>query len=146
LKFSTFSHVAQKVFDLESWNFTGMLISMCSCAPGVSLVYLFCFVRFIALDLVKSVTLCCVICSSSAWVRINQLYRNNDQHHCEAMHLGFCMWIFSVLLELLYKFAIFNLFMHNSKIIWPVGLKVYKNVGQPCTYAPWSLLVDLFSI
>jgi hypothetical protein len=36
--------------------------------------------------------------------------------------------------------------MHNSKNISPVGLKVYKNVGQPCTYAPWSLLVDLFSI
>jgi hypothetical protein len=37
------------------------------------------------------------------------------------------MWIFSALLVLLpltkYKFAIFNLFMHSSKSIWPVGLK-----------------------
>jgi hypothetical protein len=41
-----------------------------------------------------TVPLCCVICSSKAWVRINQLYRNNDQHHCWVMHLGFCMWIF----------------------------------------------------
>jgi hypothetical protein len=46
------SHVAQKVFDLESWNFTGKLLSMWCCAPGGSLVGFFCFV-VIALDLVK---------------------------------------------------------------------------------------------
>jgi hypothetical protein len=28
------SHEAQNVFKLGSWNFTGRLISMCSCAPG----------------------------------------------------------------------------------------------------------------
>jgi hypothetical protein len=99
---------------------------LCSCV--------FSIFRVIALDLVKTVSLCCVICSKNAWVRINQLYRNNDQHHCGAMHLGFCMWTFSVLLELLpltrYKCAIYNLFMHSAKSIWPVGLKVYKNVGQ----------------
>jgi hypothetical protein len=33
--FQLVSHVAQKVFDLGSWNFTGMLISMWSCAPVV---------------------------------------------------------------------------------------------------------------
>jgi hypothetical protein len=47
------SHVTKKVFDLESWNFIEMLISMWMCAPGDSLVDLFCFVRVIALDLVK---------------------------------------------------------------------------------------------
>jgi hypothetical protein len=36
--------------------------------------------------------------------------------------------------------------MHNIKTIRPVGLKIYKKVGQPCNYAPWGLLVDLFSI
>jgi hypothetical protein len=47
-------HVAQKIFDLRSWNFTGMLLSMWNCAPGVSLVDLFCFVKVIALALVKT--------------------------------------------------------------------------------------------
>jgi hypothetical protein len=39
--FSFVSHVTQKIFDLESWNLTGMLISMCSCAPGYFSVDLF---------------------------------------------------------------------------------------------------------
>jgi hypothetical protein len=33
--FQLVSHVTQKVFDLESCYFTGILISMCSCAPGI---------------------------------------------------------------------------------------------------------------
>jgi hypothetical protein len=64
----------QKVFNLESWNLIGMLLSMCSCAPWVSLVDLFSISRVIALDLVKIVQLCCVICSLTACVRINQNY------------------------------------------------------------------------
>jgi hypothetical protein len=32
--FQIMSHVTKKIFDLESWNYTGMLISMCSCTPG----------------------------------------------------------------------------------------------------------------
>jgi hypothetical protein len=51
--FSFLSHVTQKVFDLESWNLTGMLISMCSCAPGYFRVNLFSIFIVIALDLVK---------------------------------------------------------------------------------------------
>jgi hypothetical protein len=47
------SHVTQKVFDLESWNFTGMLISMCSCAPVYFRLDIFSIFRVIALDLVK---------------------------------------------------------------------------------------------
>jgi hypothetical protein len=46
-------HEAQKVFDPESCNFTGMLLSVWSCAPGVSLVNLFRFVSVLALDLVN---------------------------------------------------------------------------------------------
>jgi hypothetical protein len=88
-------YVAQNIFNLESWNLTGMLVSMCSCAPWVSLVDLSSICRVIALDSVKTVSLCCVICSSSALVRINQPYRKNYKHHCEAMHPGFCMRIFS---------------------------------------------------
>jgi hypothetical protein len=33
--FQHVSHITQKVFDLESCNFTGILISMCSCAPDI---------------------------------------------------------------------------------------------------------------
>jgi hypothetical protein len=35
------SQVTKNVFDLESWNLTEMLVSMCSCAPGGFLVDLF---------------------------------------------------------------------------------------------------------
>jgi hypothetical protein len=45
-------HIAPKVFDLESWNFTEMLVSMCRCAPGV-FVDLYSNCKVIALDLVK---------------------------------------------------------------------------------------------
>jgi hypothetical protein len=92
--FQHVSHVSQKVFDLVSWNFTGIWLSMCSCAPGVSLVDLFCFVRFIALDLVKTVPLCCVICSLCAWVSINHLYRNNDQYTVKLCIWGFARGFF----------------------------------------------------
>jgi hypothetical protein len=51
--FSFVSHVTQKVFHIESWNFTGMFISMCSCAPRYFRVDLFSIFRVIALDLVK---------------------------------------------------------------------------------------------
>jgi hypothetical protein len=44
-------HVAQKMFDLESWNFPGVLVSMCSCTPRF--FYLFRICRVIAFDLVK---------------------------------------------------------------------------------------------
>jgi hypothetical protein len=95
--FQFVSCVAQNVFNLESWNLTGMLVSMCSCAPWVSLVDLSSFCRVIALDLVKTISLCCVICSLSAWVRINLLY-NSTVKLC---FWDFACWIFSVLLELL---------------------------------------------
>jgi hypothetical protein len=45
--FSFVSHVAQKVFNLET--FTGMLTNMCSCAPGYFHVDLFSIFRVIAL-------------------------------------------------------------------------------------------------
>jgi hypothetical protein len=48
--FQLVSHVTQKVFDIESWNFTGILISMCSCAPGYFRLDLFSIFRVIALD------------------------------------------------------------------------------------------------
>jgi hypothetical protein len=87
--------LAQKVFNLESWNLTGILVSMWSCAPGVSIVDLSNFSRVIWIDLVKTVSIMLgYVFLENLRVRINQLYRNNDQSHCEAVHLGFCMWIF----------------------------------------------------
>jgi hypothetical protein len=47
------SHIAQKVIDLESWNLTRMLLSMCSYAPRYFRVGIFSSFRVIALELVK---------------------------------------------------------------------------------------------
>jgi hypothetical protein len=47
------SHIAQKAIYLESWNLTGMFISMWSCAPGYFCVDIFSIFRVIALELVK---------------------------------------------------------------------------------------------
>jgi hypothetical protein len=109
--FQLVSHVTQKGFDIVSLNITGRLLSICWCAPWDSLVDLSTSCRIISLDLLKPFLLCCVICSLSAWVRINQLYRNNDQHHLItgiminiAVKLCTCNFVcgfFSVLLELL---------------------------------------------
>jgi hypothetical protein len=49
--FQLVSHVTQKGFDIESLNFTGTLISMCSCATGYFRLDLFSYFRVIALDL-----------------------------------------------------------------------------------------------
>jgi hypothetical protein len=77
-------HIALKVFDLKSWNFTGMLLSMWRCAPGVSLVDLFCFVRVTVLELVEILSLC--HSSKSIWLRVMKLYRN------DAQHVKLCTW------------------------------------------------------
>lgn len=51
--FHLVSHVAQTVFDIESWNLTRMLISMCNCAAGCFRVDWFSICRVIAHDLIK---------------------------------------------------------------------------------------------
>ena len=51
-------HVVPKEFKLEVGNFTGMLVSICSCAPGVSLVDSFYIGGNNALDLFKICKLC----------------------------------------------------------------------------------------
>jgi hypothetical protein len=82
LPFSFVPHFTQKVFDLESWNFTGMLISMCSCVHGYFHLDIFSIFRVIALDLVKfCIFNFSVACNSkSIWQRVMKLYRNVDQH------------------------------------------------------------------
>jgi hypothetical protein len=73
--FQFVSCVAQNIFNQKSWNVTGMLVSMFRCAPWFSLLGLSSICRvIIAFDLVKTVSLCCVICSLSVWVEIYQLY------------------------------------------------------------------------
>jgi hypothetical protein len=52
--FHVMSHVAQKVFDKVSLNLIGMVVSICCCAPGVSVVDLLSIFTVIALDLVKN--------------------------------------------------------------------------------------------
>ncbi len=52
--FQLVSPVTQKVFELQAWIFIGgMLISMCSCAPGVLLAESSSKGGFMALDLEK---------------------------------------------------------------------------------------------
>jgi hypothetical protein len=47
--FQLVSLITQKVFDLESWNLTKMLLSMCSCASGYFCVDIFSIFRVIPL-------------------------------------------------------------------------------------------------
>jgi hypothetical protein len=51
--FSFVSHVAQNLIDLESWNLTEKLISMCSCALGYFRMDKFSIFRVIVFNLVK---------------------------------------------------------------------------------------------
>jgi hypothetical protein len=132
------SHIAQKVFDIESWNLTGILLSMWSCPREV--VHLkfacgfFCFVRVIAHDLVK-------ICNFQLVSHIPQKVLELESWNLTGILLS--MWscapgyfrvdifsIFKVIALDLVKITIFSLSMHSWKSIWPAGLKVYKNVGQ----------------
>jgi hypothetical protein len=66
-KFQFVSHVSQKLFNLQPWNFTGMLINIhvYSYAQEVSVVDLFRICRVVALELVK-------ICSSTCVVYISK--------------------------------------------------------------------------
>ncbi len=52
--FQLVSHVIEKLFELQSSNIIGMLINMCSCAPGVLDTDSSSIGRVMALDLVKS--------------------------------------------------------------------------------------------
>jgi hypothetical protein len=102
----------------KSWNLIGNLVSMCNCAPWVSLVDLSSICRVIAFDLVKTISLCCLFVH---WVLVFEstnftgIMINITVKLCTC---DFACRFFSVLLELLpltyYKFAIFNLFMHSS--------------------------------
>jgi hypothetical protein len=48
------SLVAQKVFDIESLNLIGMVVSICCCVPGVLFLGFIQYFRVIALELVKN--------------------------------------------------------------------------------------------
>jgi hypothetical protein len=85
------SHEALKVLELES-NFTGMLISMWSCASWVTGVDLFSFVKVIALVADSSI---------SIWQRVMKINGNVGQHDCVIMQRGVCLWIYSAFVELL---------------------------------------------
>jgi hypothetical protein len=71
------SHITQKVFDLVSWNFIEMLISMCSRAHGYFKFILFCQIYCPWLSENWFIMLCYLFLEClSAWVRINQFYRS----------------------------------------------------------------------
>jgi hypothetical protein len=70
--FQLVSHIAQKVFNLRSLNFTGILISMWSCAPGVLLVDLLGIFWVIALDVANNrfIMLCYLFLESTNFTGI----------------------------------------------------------------------------
>jgi hypothetical protein len=129
------SHVSQKAFDLESWNFTGMLISMCSCAPGYFCVDIFSIFRVTALDLVK-------ICNSQLVSHISQKVFDLESLNLTGMLLSMCSCAPKVLLVDLVcfvksycpcpsKYLQFSICVTcSSKSIWPRVMKLYRNVDQ----------------
>jgi hypothetical protein len=94
--FQLVSHVTKKVFDQESWNFTGMLISMWSCAPGYFRLDLFSIFRVFALDLVKICNFQLVshviqkVFDLESWNFIGML---KCWSACLVVHLGIVVWI-----------------------------------------------------
>jgi hypothetical protein len=136
------SHVAQKVFDLGSWNFTGMLISMCSCAPGSFRLDLFSICRVIVLDWVKICNFQLVWHEAQKYLTQGHETLQECWSACEVLNLWidmFCQsncpwltkWKFSILPQ--------NIFNLQSSNLTGMLLSI-------CSCAPWILLVDLSSI
>jgi hypothetical protein len=118
------SHVTQKEFDLESWNFTGMLISMCCCAAGYFRLDTFSIFRVIALDLVQ-------FCNFQFVSHVTQKVFDLESWNFTGMLISMCccasgnfrLDIFSIFWVIaldLVKLCNFQLVSHvNSKSIWP---------------------------
>jgi hypothetical protein len=125
------SNITKKVFDLESWNLTIMLLSMCSCAPEYFRVDIFSIFRVITLDLVK-------ICNFQLVWHVTQKIFDLESWNLTGMLISMCSCacgyfrvdIFSIFRVIALDLVkIYNI-QHVTQSIWPVGLKVYKNVGQ----------------
>jgi hypothetical protein len=78
--FSFFVARNSKVFDIESWNFTGLLLSMWSCAPGYFCVDLFRICYCLWLSKTSQFSTCVARSSKSIWHKVMKLYRNVAQH------------------------------------------------------------------
>jgi hypothetical protein len=98
--FQLVSHLTQKEFGIESWNLTGMLLCMCSCAPGYFRVDLFSIFRVIALDLIF---FCNFQLVSHVTLKGFDIESFSLWEGCSAYvvaYLWFCLWIYPVFVEL----------------------------------------------
>jgi uncharacterized protein with HEPN domain len=140
--FQLVSHLTKKVFDLESWYLTKLLLSMCSCAPGYFLLDIF---RVIALDWVK-------ICNFKLVSHVTQKILDLESWNLIGMSISmwscapgyYCLDIFSIFrviaLELV-KISNFQLVSHVTKKVFDLES---WNLRSAC--APGYFRVDIFSI
>jgi hypothetical protein len=122
----------KKIFDLESWKFTGMLISMWSCAPGVLVVDFICQNYCPWLTKYLQFSACVTGGSKSIWHRVMKVYSNVDQH------VKLCTWDFAseficfcrvIALDLV-KICNFQFVSCVAQNVFNLVMKSYRNVGQ----------------
>jgi hypothetical protein len=118
--FQLVMHVAQKLFDLRSWNFTGMLMSMCSLCNWVFLCGFTLYCRVIVLDFVKICNfLNFVACSSkSIWPRFMKIYMIVDQH------VKLCTWcfLFGLFLFCFFRIIVIDLIKFFNFLFCSIGV------------------------
>ena len=133
--------VAHKVFELESWNFKGMLVSMSCCAPGCLVADSSSNGGVMAPDLVKIVRPDLVsrvapkVVELESWNFIGMLVCMSCCAH------GCWLQIYLVVAELwppaLVKIVNFQFVSHVAQNIFELVMLLYRNVGQQellCTY------------
>jgi hypothetical protein len=145
------SHVAQKVNDLESWNLTGMLISMWNWATGYFHVDIFSIFRGIALDLVK-------IYNFQLVSHVTQKVFDLESWNLIRMLLSMCgcapgyfrvdiFSIFRVIALDLVKISNFQFVLHvTQKIFYLDSWNLIGVLINMCSCAPGYFCVDIFSI
>jgi hypothetical protein len=130
------SHVTRKEFDLQSWNFTGMLISMCSCAPVYFCVDLYSIFRVIALDVVQ-------FCNFRLESHVTHKEFDIESWNFTGMLISMCRLVVDLSIFICFYFFLrftaldlefclkcSNYVACNSKRIWYRVMKPYGNVAQ----------------
>jgi hypothetical protein len=77
-----------------------------------------------------------------------KLYRNVDKHNYAVVHLGVCMWIYSVFVEKLpmtVKFAIFNLCSCSSKV-YDLDNETFQECCSGCVVVHLGFLLWIYCV
>jgi hypothetical protein len=143
--FQLVSHVTKRIFDLESWILTKLLLSMWSCAPRYSRVKIFSTLRVIALDLVNDsnfqldLDVTKKVFDLESW-NLKRLLLSM----CSCAPGYFCVDIFSIFRVIALdsvKFSNFQLVSQvTQKNIWPRVMNPYINVNQHVKVCTWVFL------